>query len=171
MQSSFFSHFRFVLCGSFYTYDVRPSIIRRLIPPYRKHSTAQSTRGSSNASTCRSEGDNAGKQRELARASITSGIYTARRVLHTNQEIENSSAYKSNQPFTTQLSWCDTEMVSACALFFLSVLSISFISAAYGLFLETTELLEFANRYVVCTKKHGPLCDSVMRILLKSSFM
>ena len=45
-----------------------------------QHSTAHSTRSSSKASTRRSERDNASKQTELARASMSSSIYTARSI-------------------------------------------------------------------------------------------
>ena len=108
-----------VFCGTFFcTCDIRvysgmlsPSLIRYLLPaPYRKHrkySTAQSTRAtSSKAGTRRSERDNAGKQTELARASMSSSIYIARCVLKTNEEIKICSAYKNIAG-----RWCDARRV------------------------------------------------------------
>ena len=95
-----------------------PSIIRYLLsPPYRKHrkhsivhvtarrsQPAPTRTTSSKASTRRSKRDNAGKQTELARASMSS-IYTACSVLKTNEEIEICSVYKNIW------WWCDARRV------------------------------------------------------------
>ena len=103
----FLEHFSFV--RTYYTtYDYIRACCRRAsdIYYYRRHraahtartaqhSTAQSTRTSSTASTRRSEGDNASKQTEVPRASMSSSIYTARCVLKTIVEIEICSAYKN----------------------------------------------------------------------------
>ena len=71
--------------------------------PQAQHCTAQSTRTSSEASTLRSERDNASKQTELARAGMASSIYiTVCCVLMTNEEIQICPAYQSIQPFTKQ---------------------------------------------------------------------
>ena len=51
---------------------------------------------------------------ELARASMSSSIYTARCVLKTNEEIEICPAYEDVCPFTNQLTWCDTRRVCLC---------------------------------------------------------
>ena len=74
---------------------------------------------------------------------MSSGIYTARCVLQTNEEIEICPAYKNVQPFTKQLSWCDVASYTALSL---RALSISSMHAASGLFSWTMELLAFASR-------------------------
>ena len=72
-----------------------------------QYSTVQSTRAtSSKARTRPSERDNAGKQTELARASMSSSIYTARCVLKTNEEIKICSANKNMLAW-----WCDARRV------------------------------------------------------------
>ena len=68
----------FLFFGDFYKYDVRPSIIRYMLPSYHKHNAPQSTRTSNKASTCRSGRDNASQKTELAPADMSSSIYTAR---------------------------------------------------------------------------------------------
>ena len=98
-----------------------------LVPPpylkHRKHGTAstapQYRATSSNAIARRSERDNAGKQTELARASLSPRIYTARNVVKTKEEIEMiCSAYNN-------ICWCGVIREGfACTLLFLSVLSI-----------------------------------------------
>ena len=85
-----FPSFRFLLVFSLH---VRRTNVHHQIPsttvPQAQHSTAHSTRTSSKESTCRSQRDNADKQTELARASMSSSIYTyiqlARCVLKTNE--------------------------------------------------------------------------------------
>ena len=46
-------------------------------------------------------------RQEFAQASMSSSTYTARCVLKTNEGMEICPAYKTVQPFTKQLSWCD----------------------------------------------------------------
>ena len=106
-----------------------------------QYSTAQSTRASSKTSTCRSERDNAGKETELARASMSSSIYTARCVFKTNKEIQICSASNNIQP-TKQLRWCDARRVFACSPLCRSVLFVY----TYGVRGGTMELLAFARR-------------------------
>jgi len=87
---------------------------------------ASSPAQSSKASTCRPERDNASKQAELARASMSSSIYTARCVLETNEEIEICPAkiYNHSQ---SSWSWCRArrtrlQLHAQSTLLFLSVL-------------------------------------------------
>ena len=137
-----------------------------------QHSTAQSTRTSSKPSTRRSKRNNASKQTELARASMSSSIYTAPCVLKTNEEIEVCPAYKiqtyANVHKQLLKLVCD---VASRKLLFLSVLSISSVHAAActGLFSWTMELLAFARRqFSLCTQNHGyPLHSFAFRSLLR----
>ena len=107
-------------------------------------SRAQSTRAtSSKASTLRSERDNAGKQTELARASMSSSIYTVRCVLQTNEEIEICSAYKTIAGGVMREGFAYTLLLLSVSVSVPSMLS---IHVASGLFLGTMELLAFASR-------------------------
>ena len=122
---------------------------------YRKHSTARrawiSPAHSSIASTRRSQRNNASKRTELARASASSSIYTDRCALQTNREIEPFPAYDNIQPLSCLAGGVMSEgfaFVSSqdTTLVFLSVLSISYMHAASGLFSWSMELLAFASR-------------------------
>ena len=115
--------------------------------PQEQHSTAQSTPTSSKASTRRSERDNASKQTELARATMSSSIYTARCVLKTNEEIEICPAYKTYTSTIRKSSLAGVMLPVHCrTLPFLSVLFSSSMRAAPTLFSWTMELLPSASR-------------------------
>ena len=78
---------------------------------YRKHNTASHSAiiptQSSKPTTCRSERDNARKQTELARTSMSSSNYTARCALKTNEEIKICPVHqKYIQPLTKQFTVC-----------------------------------------------------------------
>ena len=103
---------------------------------------------------------------------MPSSIYTARRVLKRNEEIEVCPAYKiqtyANVHKQLLKLVCD---VASRKLLFLSVLSISSVHAAActGLFSWTMELLAFARRqFSLCTQNHGyPLHSFAFRSLLR----
>ena len=96
--------------------------------PQAQHSTARSARTKPKASTCRLDCNNASKQTELARARMSSSIYTAREVLKRNEEIEICLFYKNIQLLTQR--WCDAPRIflykyfrsQKTTLLFLSVL-------------------------------------------------
>ena len=100
-RRAFFSQ-TFVFVGLFLIGASMLSCCRRASTPHTQHSKAQSALHKA-ASTCRSARDNASKQRELARANMSSSIYTARCVLKTNEEIEICPTKYTIQPPTKQL--------------------------------------------------------------------
>ena len=77
--------FLMVFVGLFYTCTKKHVVVEHL--PQAQHSAISSPSQSGKASTCRSERDNASRQTELARASMSSSIYAARCVLKTNHRM------------------------------------------------------------------------------------
>ena len=128
--------------------------------PQAQHSKAQRNQPAqeAKASTRRSERDNASKQTELARASMSSSIYTARCVLRNERRNRNLPGLRKYTFTKEQLSWCDV----ACTLLFLSALSTSSMQchAASGLFPWILGLLAFIRKSPLSISDHGPLCLS-----------
>ena len=125
-----------------------------------QHSTARhsaiSPTQSSEASACPSERDNASKQTELARASMSSSIHTVRCVLKTNAKIEICPAYKVCNPSQSSLagvvrqgyaSSFNFSKIRHCSLSpSISMYFVKTTHAASGLFSCSMELLAFASR-------------------------
>ena len=110
-----------------------------------QHSTAQSTRTSSKASTRRSDRDNASKQNELARARMSSSLHTARCVLKTNKKSKSSRPSKLYSHSQRSLAVVMREGFACTLLFIFTVVSISPVHGSSGLFSWTMELLAFEN--------------------------
>ena len=125
---------------------------------YRKHNTASHSAiiptQSSKPTTCRSERDNARKQTELARTSMSSSNYTARCALKTNEEIKICPVHqKYIQPLTKQLSWRDARRkmpLFPVPLYFVHACSVRHVFVDHGAL--------GICKSSVCTQNRGPLC-------------
>ena len=133
-----------------------PSIVRYLLPPWTASTastapcrTTQSTRSTvSKESTRRSERDNAGKQTELAHASMSSSTYTA----HCVNERSNRNLLGLQQ----YCWWCDARRVrpytalSLLPFFFVHTCGVRVVFGDHG----AVDIC----KSLVCTENHGPLC-------------
>lgn len=81
----------FCFCEA-YSYTYEHAAFKHL---QQAQDSATSPARSRNTTTCQPERDNASRQTDLARASMSSRIYTARCILKTNEEIELCPTYNS----------------------------------------------------------------------------